>query len=110
MLYNRRHVVFVALTEISEPYRDPGYDIAPRRIVAMLMSNGVRLLGAVRVPCPEGRDRLSDFTRADETFRYLEADDATYVINVHHLVELAEESPSHESHVDSGTGREPGAV
>ena len=59
----------------------------------MLMSNGTRLHGAVRVFRPQGRDRLSDFARAGETFRYLEAEHATYIINVHHVVELAEETP-----------------
>ena len=93
ILYNRAHVVFVALTDKSEPRRDPGYDVATRRNVAMLMSNGVRLHGAVRVFRPEGRDRLSDFTRGGETFRYLEAEDAAYIINVHHVVELVEETP-----------------
>ena len=58
----------------------------------MLMSNGTRLHGAVRVFRPHGRDRLSDFTRAAETFRYLEAEHATYIINIHHLVELKEEN------------------
>ena len=93
MLYNRGHIVFVALADKSEPSRDPGYDIATRRSVAMLMSNGMRLHGAVRVFRPEGRDRLSDFTRGEEMFRYLEAENATYIINVHHVVELAEETP-----------------
>ena len=92
VLYNRDHVVFVTLTDEREPQRDPGYDVATRWIVAMLMSNGTRLHGAVRVFRPQGRDRLSDFTRATETFRYLEADHATYIINIHHLVELKEET------------------
>jgi hypothetical protein len=69
----------------------PGYDIAIEKIVTALMSNGVRLRGAVRVFLPHGSDRLSDFARAHETFRYLEAENATYIINVQHLVELAEE-------------------
>ena len=47
----------------------------------------------MRVLRPHGRDRLSDFTRAPKTFRYLEAEHATYIINVHHVVELAEETP-----------------
>ena len=64
-----------------------------KRLVTMLMSNGMRLHGAVRVFRPHGSDRLSDFARAAETFRYLEAENATYIINVHHLVELAEEPP-----------------
>ena len=91
VLYNRRHVVLVVLSDRNEPRRDPGYDVATRQAVAMLMSNGLRLRGAVRIFRPEGRDRLSDFARGDETFRYLETEDATYIINVHHLVELAEE-------------------
>ena len=92
VLYNRDHIVFVALADKAEPLRDPGYDVATQRTVAMLMSNGTRLHGAVRVFRPQGRDRLSDFTRAAETFRYLEAEHATYIINIHHLVELKEET------------------
>jgi hypothetical protein len=93
MLYNRSHVVFVAIADKSEPQRDPGYDVATQRVVAMLMSNGTRLHGAVRVFRPQGHDRLSDFAKAEEMFQYLEADHATYIINVHHLVELTEETP-----------------
>jgi hypothetical protein len=92
ILYNRSHVVFVTIADTSEPRRDPGYDVAIQRTVAMLMSNGMRLHGSVRVFRPQGRDRLSDFTKAEETFRYLEAEDATYIINVHHLVALTEET------------------
>ncbi len=68
--------------------------MATERIVSMLLSNGTRLRGAVRVFRPQGRDRLSDFARADETFRYLEAEHATYLINVRHVLELAEEIPA----------------
>jgi hypothetical protein len=93
VLYNRDHVVFVALADTAEPRRDPGYDIATQWAVTMLMSNGTRLHGAVRVFRPHGRDRLSDFTRAHEAFRYLESDRSTYIINVRHLVELTEETP-----------------
>jgi hypothetical protein len=93
ILYNREHVVFVALADKEEPRRDPGYHVAKKCLVAMLMSNGTRLHGAVRVFRPHGRDRLSDFTKTDETFRYLETEHATYIINVRHIVELTEESP-----------------
>ena len=58
----------------------------------MLLSNGTRLRGAVRVYRPKGRDRLSDFAQSAETFRYLEAEGATYLFNVRHVVELAEET------------------
>ena len=93
ILYNRDHVVFAVISDTHEPHRDPGYDVATQRIVTMLMSNGTRLHGAVRIFCPQGHDRLSDFARAGETFRYLEAQHATYIINVHHVVELSEENP-----------------
>lgn len=92
-LYNREHVMFVVLEDKEEPRRAPGYDVATERTVAMLMSNGMRLHGAVRVFCPQGHDRLSDFASAPETFRYLESASAAYIINVHHVVELIEETP-----------------
>ncbi len=92
VLLNRDHVVFVDLSDKSEPRRDPGYDVATEKIVTMLLSNGVRLRGAVRVFRPQGRDRLSDFARAHEIFRYLEAEHATYIINARHVLELAEET------------------
>jgi hypothetical protein len=91
ILYNRDHLVLVELHDKGEPRRVPGYDVAIEKSVTMLMSNGMRLKGAVRVFLPHGSDRLSDFARARGTFRYLEAESATYIINVHHLVELAEE-------------------
>jgi len=93
ILYNRDHLIFLALGDKDEPRRVPGYDVATERTVSMLMSNGTRLHGRVRVFRPQGRDRLSDFARAAESFRYLEADHTTYIINVHHLVELVEETP-----------------
>ena len=93
VLLNRDHVVVVELNDKTEVRRDPGYFVATERIVTVLLSNGVRLRGAVRVFRPQGRDRLSDFARAQEIFRYLEAGDTTYVINVRHVLELAEETP-----------------
>lgn len=93
VLYNREHVMFVALEDKEEPRRDPGYDVATERNVALVLSNGTRLHGTVRVFCPQGHDRLSDFASAPDMFRYLESANATYVINVHHLVELIEETP-----------------
>ena len=92
ILYNREHLVMVKLGDRDEARNDPGYDVATVRIVAMLFSNGTRLRGAVRVYRPHGRDRLSDFARAAETFRYLEARDATYLFNVRHVLELTEET------------------
>ena len=91
LLYNRNHLIFVKLDDADEPRRDPGYEVAIEKVVTMLMSNGTRLRGSVRISRPHGSDRLSDFARSHEAFQYLEADRATYIINVHHLVELTEE-------------------
>lgn len=93
ILYNRDHVVMVELQDKDEPRRNPGYDVASVKKVTMLMSNGARLHGAVHVFRPQGSDRLSDFARAQDAFQYLEAAGTTYIINVHHLLELAEETP-----------------
>jgi len=91
VIYNRDHILYVALAPNSEARLDPGYDVATRRRVKMLLSDGTRLIGFVNVYRPRGRDRLSDFARSYEHFQYLEADAATYLINVRHLVELTEE-------------------
>lgn len=90
VLYHRAHVVTVALVNNGEPQRDPGYAVATRRFVSMLLSNGSRVTGAVRVYRPQGRDRLSDYARAPETFRYLETPGGTLIVNVAHVVELME--------------------
>ena len=91
-LYNRDHVVLVELTGTDDPRSDPGYELATEKVVAVLLSTGTRLRGAVRVYRPHGADRLSDFTRAGETFVYLEAPAAAYLFNVRHVLELAEET------------------
>ena len=90
LLYHRAHVVTVALASEGEPQRDPGYDIATRRWVSMLLSNGRRVSGAVRVYCPQGRERLSDYARSPEIFRYLETTGGTLIVNVAHVIELVE--------------------
>ena len=90
-LYNRSHLVCVKLLEDgSEARLDPGYELATERHVAMLLSNGRRISGAVRIYRPAGRDRLSDYTRSSDAFRYLEAADATFIVNSTHIVELRE--------------------
>ena len=89
VLYHRSHVVFVSIPE-DEASLDPGYGVATRRVVSVLLSNGARIVGAVRVYRPEGRDRLSDWARQPETFRYIETGDATVVVNFAHIVEVSE--------------------
>ena len=68
VVYNRHHVVTVALAD-AEARRDPGYKVARQRFVSVLLSNGARLSGSVRVYRPEGRDRLSDWARQAEVRR-----------------------------------------
>jgi hypothetical protein len=91
VLYNRAHIVLVTLLEsTTEVELDPGYSVATEREVRMLLSNGEIVEGRVRVYRPTGRDRLSDYARLPETFRYVETDDATLVVNSAHIVELRE--------------------
>jgi hypothetical protein len=89
VLYNRRHVVLVALTN-DEARRDPGYDFATSRPVAVVLSNGHRIVGSVRVYRPEGRDRLSDWAREPEVFRNIETGRLTVLVNVAHVIEVRE--------------------
>ncbi len=91
VLYNRSHLVAVALEPgISEAERDPGYDVATHRNVGMLLSTGMRVKGRVAVYAPAGRDRLSDYARAPEMFRYVVTQKNTLIINAIHIVELTE--------------------
>jgi hypothetical protein len=89
VMYNRRQVIMVALAE-NEARRDPGYDVATERFVSVLLSNGCRVAGSVRVYRPAGRDRLSDWARHDDTFRYLETGETTLLINIAHVIEVRE--------------------
>jgi hypothetical protein len=57
---------------LFEAARDPGYGVATRRVVSVLLTNGERITGAVRVYRPGGHDRMSDWARQPETFRYIE--------------------------------------
>jgi hypothetical protein len=93
VLYHRSHVVFVVIPE-DEAALDPGYGVATRRVVSILLSNGERITGAVRVYRPEGHDRVSDWARQPETFRYIETGDATVVVNFAHIVEVSEVAES----------------
>jgi len=93
VLINPAHVICVRLAEpTAEARLDAGYDVAPERQVRMLLSNGARLTGAVRVYCSEGRDRLSDYARSPKSFRYLESVNGTFIVNTMHIVQLTEAS------------------
>jgi hypothetical protein len=91
VLYNRDHVVCVELSD-DEASRDSGYGVATARTVSVLLSNGMHVQGTVRVYRPEGRDRLSDWARHNQRFRYIETARATFIINADHIVSAKEAS------------------
>jgi hypothetical protein len=88
-LYNRDQVVVVRLSN-DEAHSEAAYEVAKRQSVSIQLSNGARLIGLVRVYCPRGHDRLSDYTRANETFRYVETSDALLIVNFRYVLELIE--------------------
>jgi hypothetical protein len=91
VLINRPHVISVRLLEqTTEAQRDPGYEVATERQVELLLSNGETLSGSVRVYRPQGRDRLSDYARSTDMFRYVENAEGTFVVNSAHIVQLRE--------------------
>lgn len=94
-MINRAHVLKVALpTQIIESQLDAGYEVAPRRQVKVLQTNGEEIVGDVVVFRPPGHHRLSDYAHLDERFRYLELDDRTLLINSDHIVAMTEVSQS----------------
>jgi hypothetical protein len=93
VLFHRDHVVTVTLAE-NEARREPGYDVASTREVAVRLTDGRQLRGLVRIHRPEGRDRLSDWARHPDRFRYLEFGDTAVIINVAHVIELSEDIQS----------------
>jgi hypothetical protein len=93
VLYNRAQLVLIRLLdETVEAQLDPGYSVATGRDVRILLSNGTAVEGRVRIYRPSGRDRLSDYARAPEIFRYVETVDGTVIVNADHIVELRETS------------------
>jgi hypothetical protein len=89
VLYNRERVILVGLHE-NEEERVPGYSVATRRFVSIFLSNGQRVVGHVRVYQPQGRDRLSDWTRQSDVFRYLETGGGIILVNAAHIVDVSE--------------------
>src|SRR5262245_47588986 len=75
---NRAHVVKVTLpTQMIEAQLDAGYDVARRQHVKVLLTTGEEIIGHVVVFRPPGHDRLSDYAKTDERFRYVELPDRT---------------------------------
>jgi hypothetical protein len=90
-LYNRSQVIVVTLGEgVREAESDPGYSVATHRKVSMLLSTGARLTGIVPIYRPPGRDRLSDYAQATESFVYLVTPQRTHLVNATTIVELTE--------------------
>jgi len=90
-MYNRAHVVMVALSDgVAEAEQEPGYDIAKLRGVVMTLSTGTLVAGTVAIYKPSGRDRLSDYARGEERFRYVVTPGRTLLVNSTHIVELGE--------------------
>src|SRR5215470_4621055 len=56
MILNRAHVVSVAVSR-DEPRQEPGYGVAKRQQVSMLLSTGERVTGSISVYRPEGHNR-----------------------------------------------------
>jgi hypothetical protein len=56
----------------------------------MLLSTGMRVKGKVAVYAAPGRDRLSDYARSQQAFRYVVTQKNTLIINASHIVELTE--------------------
>lgn len=90
-LFHRSQVVDVRLLEDTGEVRlDPGYDVAIERRVRIVLTTGRMLEGAVRIYRPKGKDRLSDYARGPEVFRYVETPAGTVIVNSAHIVELRE--------------------
>ena len=94
-LINRVHVLKVALPpQMIEAELEPGYDVAPRHHVKLLLTTGESITGHVVVFLPPGHERLSDYARMDERFRYVELPDRTLLVNSAHIVALTEVDPT----------------
>jgi hypothetical protein len=54
------------------------------------LSTGGRVAGVVRVYRPRGHDRLSDWARSADIFRYIETGETTVLVNMAHVLEISE--------------------
>ena len=91
VLYNRAHLISAEIFD-NEAKDEPEYNVASRRPVSILLSNGRRIDAFVRVARPAGRDRLSDWTRQPEVFRYVESGTSVLIVNAAHIVAFTEVS------------------
>ena len=90
-IFNRAHLVMVTLADREEPRTDAGYDVATTRQVAVRLSTGDQVSGAIRIYRPKGHQRTSDYARDQaERFRYLEGADKTMIVNMAHVLQITE--------------------
>lgn len=90
-MINRANVVKVSLSrQLIEPQLNAGYEVAPRQHVKVLLTTSEEITGDVVVFQPDGHHRLSDYAHVPESFRYLELDDRTLLINSAHIVAMTE--------------------
>jgi hypothetical protein len=92
-LFNRGHVVSVTLASDTEPRVDAGYDVATSRRVSLRLSTGDDVVGLIRIYQRPGHERTSDYARdriTEETFRYLERESDTLIINMAHVLQISE--------------------
>jgi hypothetical protein len=92
-LLNRGHVVTVTLASDAEPRVDAGYDVARSRRVSLRLSTGHEVVGMIRIYQRPGHERTSDYARdriTEETFRYLERESDTLIVNMAHVLQISE--------------------
>jgi hypothetical protein len=89
-LINTAHVVTITPKGALGLAQDAGYAVSTPRLITLLLSTGDRVTGCVQVVHPHGRDRVSDYTRAPERFRYVETTERVLIVNMAHILELSE--------------------
>jgi hypothetical protein len=89
--YNRAQLVMVRLpVGAGEEEREPGFSVAIRRDVAVTLSTGTIVDGAVLVNGDAGHERLSDYVRASKQFWYVLTGGGTLIVNSSHIVAIVE--------------------
>jgi hypothetical protein len=88
-LYNRDHIVLLEFFE-NDARTVPGYEVATRHHVSVVLSTNQRFSGLVSVHQSQSYDRLSDWARDPTTFRYVETDVATLLVNAGYITALIE--------------------
>ena len=75
---------------VSEEELEPGFSVAVRRDVTMLLSTGTAIDGTILVDDAAGHERLSDYARDSKQFWYVLTSRATVIVNSAHIVEIVE--------------------